>query len=86
MPNSITQFWLFCEICILTKQVKHISKVLIIKAKTPGKIIYIDLVGLIPLTEYNGSTYELLLTNNIIQATTRVLLRKKSQVKIELPK
>lgn len=43
MPNSITQSSFFYKICILIKQVNHISKRSVRKAEIPRKIIHSDL-------------------------------------------
>lgn len=83
--DSITKF--FYETFVITKQVKHIAKDLAIKAFITGEIIYTDLVGPIsPSIGYDGSKYSLLLIENATRTTTEVLLREKSQVKIEIPK
>lgn len=84
MPKSMNKF--FCKIYILAKKVKYISKIPVIRAKVSGKIIHIDLVGLITLIRYNGSKYSLLLIDIAIRVTTGVLLKEKRQVKVELPK
>ncbi len=49
-------------------------------------MIHTDLVKLIISIEYDVSKYSLLLTDDATQAITGILLNKKSQVKIELPK
>lgn len=84
MPDSITKF--FCETCVFAKQVKHIAKGPATRALVPGEVIHTDLVGPITPTGYDGSKYGLLLTDDATRATTGVLLKEKSQVKIELPK
>lgn len=86
MPNSITQLSFFCKTCILAKQVKYIPNGLNTKVGIPGGILHTDLVGLVIPIGYNGSKYGLLLTNNAIRAITKVLLKRKSQVKIEFLK
>lgn len=86
MPNSITQSPLFCKTCILAKHVKHIPKGPATKAEISGRIIRTDLVRLAIPIGYDRSKYGLLLTDDAARATTGILLKTKSQVKIELPK
>lgn len=48
IPKNINKF--FCKTCVLAKQVKHIFKIPLIKAKVLEEIIHIDLVSFITLT------------------------------------
>lgn len=86
MPDSIIQSQLFYWTYIFAKQVKHISKSPVTRAKTPREIIHTDLVGPITPTGYDGSKYGLLLTDDATRATAEILLREKSKVKVELPR
>lgn len=84
MPNNISKF--FCETYMLAKQAKHISKDLAIKVLFRGERIHTDLVRSITSIRYNGSMYGLLLTDDALRTTTKVLLKNKNQVKVELGK
>lgn len=44
MPYNITQSHFFCKTCIFIKQVKHIPKKPVTRAKIFGRIIYTELV------------------------------------------
>lgn len=76
----------FCKTCVCIKQVKYIFKIPTIKAKVPGEIIHIDLVGSIISTEYDGSKYGQHLIDDVTCATMSILLKIKSQVKVEFLK
>lgn len=76
IPNSISKF--FYEIYVLIKQAKHISKNPAIRTLLSRKRIYTNLVGPIILIRYNGSNYGLLLTNNVLCITTKMLFKNKN--------
>ena len=51
ISDNINKF--FCQTHILTKQVKHISKILAIRADVLREIIYTDVVDSITSIRYN---------------------------------
>lgn len=75
MLESINNF--FCKTCVLGKQVKHIFKILVIRAEIPREIIHTDLFGPITLTGYEKSKYGLLLTDDATLQQQACFPRKK---------
>ena len=84
MLDSIPQ--IFCKICMLPKQIKYILSIFAKNRFFPGDMIHTDLVGHMSTTTYDRSKYKLLLMDDATHATTEILLKKKNQAKIELPK
>lgn len=66
IPNSMIQLCLFHKKCIFAKLVKYIPKMQDIRAKTLGRIIYINLVKSVRSTRYDKFNYCLLLIDNSI--------------------
>lgn len=77
MPKSINKF--FYETWVLTKQVKHIFKILFVKAEVFEEIINTDLVGPIILIRQDISTYSFFLINNATLITIGMLFKELSK-------
>ena len=71
---------------ILAKQIKYILSIFATKTVFPLDVIYTYLVGHMSPTRYNRSKYKLLWMDDATNATTEILLKKKNQVKMVLPK
>lgn len=76
MLNNISKF--FYKIYVFTKQAKHISKSLAIRVLLLEEEIHIDLIRPIISIRYNSSKYDLLLTDDALHTTMRVLLKNKN--------
>ena len=70
----------FCEPCVLAKQTRHVSQISSNREVEALAMVHTDLIGPITPTEYDGSKYCLLLTDDATRVTDGQLFKTKADV------